>query len=457
MTESTPKPGPINGTNYGGNLPPVEPSPWRQRLVVQRAGIRLSVGTLGLIILAFLVLSVILFPYLLVLGPSKADMIGLTAVQRITANNDLAQTRNAVRTTLVQAIGGALLIVSGGIAWAQVQTARRGQLTDRLTKSVDQLGNEKREVRLGGIYALRQVADSPQYTRAVAEVLLAYLKTASLNSGKQDNGKPTQDSRSVPQVQRQKKSSNNVSLTDSSSANWADLQAVLRILVTDKLWLRSEAGRLDLSSISVPFAPLEGADLNGSIMADASLTNAHLRGAHLAEANMEDIDLEHADLRGADLTGAALSRSNLSWALVSLSSTPVGLEPAKLVNVQASHANFSDADLTGSDLSGGAFDHANLSRAILNSAKLRGAKFWTSTLAGANFNNADLSGADFTGANLSGVDFSGVNLSGAILRIVVLDGVIVDQETQLDSIDADDSARAQLALPLAHETDGDSG
>ena len=450
MSESTPKPGPINGTNYGGNLPPVERSPWRQRLVARRVGIRLSAGTLGLIILAFLVLSVILFPYLLVRGPSKADTSGLTAEQRITAKNDLAQTRNAVRTTLVQAIGGALLIVSGGIAWAQVQTARRGQLTDRLTKSVDQLGNEKREVRLGGIYALNQVAESPQYTRAAAEVLLAYLKTASLNSGKQDNGKPTQDNRNSPQGKGQKESSDNASLTDSSPANWADLQAVLRILVTDKLWLRSEAGRLDLSSISVPFAPLEGADLNGSIMAGARLTNAHLRGAHLAEANMEDIDLEHADLTGADLTGAALSRSNLSWALV-------GLEPAKLVNVQASHANFSDADLTRSDLSGGDFDHANLSRASLNSATLRGVKFWNATLTGAHFNNADLSGADFSDANLSGVDFSGAILSGAILRNVVLDGVTVDPETQLDGIDADDLIRAQLALPPARETGGDMG
>jgi hypothetical protein len=191
-------------------------------------------------------------------------MSELNAEQRVTATNNLAQTRNAVRTTLVQAIGGALLIVSGGIAWAQVQTARRGQLTDRLTKSVDQLGNDRREVRLGGIYALNQVAESPQYTRAVAEVLLAYLKTASLNSGTQANEKG--------------ESPTNAALTDSSPTNWADLQAILRILVTDKLWLRSEAGRLDLSLISVPFAPLQSAELGGSAMAGARLPNANLRG-----------------------------------------------------------------------------------------------------------------------------------------------------------------------------------
>jgi len=450
MSESSQSPGPINGGNYEGNLPPVERSPWYRRLGARQISLRLSVGTLGLIILAFLILSIVVFPYLLVSGLSKSDLSGLNAEQRVTANNNLAQTRNAVRTTLVQAIGGALLIVSGGIAWAQVQTARRGQLTDRLTKSVDQLGNEKREVRLGGIYALNQVAESPQYTRAVAEVLLAYLKTASLNSGMQDNGKPTQDNRKITQGNEQRESSDNASLTDSSPTNWADLQAVLRILVTGKLWLRSEAGRLDLSSISVPFAPLEGADLNGSIMGGARLTNAHLRSAHLTEANMENIDLEHADLRGADLTGAALSHSNLSWALV-------GLEPAKLVNVQPSHANFSDADLTGSDLSGGVFDHADLSRVSLNNATLRGTKFSNATLTGAHLNGADLSGADFSGATLSGVDFSGAILSAAIMRNVVFDGVTIDPKTKLDGINADDSVHTQLALISARETGAGAG
>ena len=419
-----------------GDLPPVDRSPLFQRLGARQIGLRLSAGTLGLIILAFLVLSVIVFPYLLVSGLNKSDMNALSPVQRITARNDLAQTRNAVRTTLVQTIGGALLIVSGGIAWAQVQTARRGQLTDRLTKSVDQLGNDRREVRLGGIYALNQVADSPQYTRAVAEVLLAYLKTASLNSGTQANGSAT--------------SPDNVPVTDSLPTYWADLQAVLRILVTEKLWLRSEAGRLDLSLISVPFAPLQGAELDGSVMVGAKLPNANLRGAHLVQASMEDIDLEHADLTGADLSGARLIRSNLRLALI-------GLEvPAKLQNVQASYANFSGADLSTSDLGGGVFDHADFSGAIMNTAKLRGANFQEATLTDAHFDEADLSRADFTGADLSGVDFTGADLSDAILRNVVFERVTVDRKTRLDRIDADDWVHAyindQLNSPPAHET-----
>ena len=32
---------------------------------------------------------------------------------------------------------------------------REGQITERFTRAIDQLGNEKLDVRLGGIYALR--------------------------------------------------------------------------------------------------------------------------------------------------------------------------------------------------------------------------------------------------------------------------------------------------------------
>ena len=35
---------------------------------------------------------------------------------------------------------------------------RQGQITDRYTKAIDQLGSEKLDVRIGGIYALERIA-----------------------------------------------------------------------------------------------------------------------------------------------------------------------------------------------------------------------------------------------------------------------------------------------------------
>jgi uncharacterized protein YjbI with pentapeptide repeats len=258
-------------------------------------------------------------------------------------------------------------------------------------------------------------------------VLLAYLKTASPNP-------PTLASGG-------KASLDDALLTDSSPANWADLQAVLRILVTEKLWLRSEAGRLDLSLISVPFAHLQDAELGGSVMAGARLPSADLRGARLVQADMRNVVLEHADLSGADLSGAALTHSKLSLALIGLKT------PAILRDVQASHADFSGADLSTSDLDGGVFEHADFSGAIMNSATLRNA----------NFKNAILTGVHFEGADLSDSDFSGANLSDAHLRGAIFDRVTLDSKTRLDRIDVDDSARTKLNLSIIHESPEEQG
>jgi hypothetical protein len=41
--------------------------------------------------------------------------------------------------------------------------SREGQATDRYTKAIEQLGSDKIDVRIGGIYALERVArDSPR-------------------------------------------------------------------------------------------------------------------------------------------------------------------------------------------------------------------------------------------------------------------------------------------------------
>jgi hypothetical protein len=52
-----------------------------------------------------------------------------------------------------------------------------GHLTDRYTKAVEQLGSDKIEVRLGGIYALeRLMRDSPTDQPTIVEVLAAYIR-----------------------------------------------------------------------------------------------------------------------------------------------------------------------------------------------------------------------------------------------------------------------------------------
>ncbi|WP_082977132.1 pentapeptide repeat-containing protein [Mycobacterium sp. 852002-50816_SCH5313054-b] len=378
------------------DLPPVRVFPWRLKSFIRGATWRVSTGLLALAVLGLLLLSVTFFPYLLVPAPAQSELSKLSTADRIKAQNDLATTRNSVRTTLVQAIGGALVLVTGSIAWAQVQTARRGQITDRLTKSVDQLGSDKQEVRIGGIYALNQVAETPQYTRAAAEVLLAYLKSQGASAVDDPPSEPTQ-----------------------LSALRIDMQAVIRILVDENLWSRAEAGRLDLSAIQIAYAPLRGATLSGTIMANARLPYADLQGAELMQTSMPSANLDHANLNEAELSGSDITGASFALAFI---------RDAKLCTVQARDTVFIGADLSGSTLSGD-FRNANFSEAHLNGVDMRG---------------ADLRNAIFTNANLAGADFSGADLGEAILIGVTIDGVIVDSETNLSNIVTDERVRAEL-------------
>jgi hypothetical protein len=59
----------------------------------------------------------------------------------------------------------------------QAELARREHVAELFNRAVGQLGDPKLEVRLGGIYTLRQIGrDFPDLTSAVFELLNAYLR-----------------------------------------------------------------------------------------------------------------------------------------------------------------------------------------------------------------------------------------------------------------------------------------
>ena len=68
----------------------------------------------------------------------------------------------------------------------QIGVTEQGQITDRYTKAIDQLGTPGADhlwVRVGGIFALERVAlDSPRDQRAMVEVLSAFIHTTSRRS-----------------------------------------------------------------------------------------------------------------------------------------------------------------------------------------------------------------------------------------------------------------------------------
>ena len=60
------------------------------------------------------------------------------------------------------------------------ELTEQGQVTDRYTKAIEQLGSDKLDVRIGGIYALERVArDSAKDHPTVMEVLTAFIREHS--------------------------------------------------------------------------------------------------------------------------------------------------------------------------------------------------------------------------------------------------------------------------------------
>jgi hypothetical protein len=126
---------------------------------VQRSPVLFGVG---LLVLSLVVLAVFVLPSVLV------DSQGLTASERLKAEND-------VRSTLLQALAGAVLLaglyftartyqLNRESSARTYELDREGQITERFTRAIDQLGDDKLDVRLGGIYALERIARSSRAT-----------------------------------------------------------------------------------------------------------------------------------------------------------------------------------------------------------------------------------------------------------------------------------------------------
>jgi uncharacterized protein YjbI with pentapeptide repeats len=307
----------------------------------------------------------------------------------------------------VQALVGLAALAGIFVAWQQLQTDRdqartdRGQLTEQLTltrqgleaerftRAVDQLGSDKLEQRLGGIYGLERVAEeSTSIRRQVFEVLTAFVR------------------QHAPRVTNAGEST----VLADMSACAPDVHAVVVVL-----------GRRTAKT-SDPLLDLHATDLRRADLSDAQLQKANLRGAQLQGATLIETQLQKADLGDAQLQGANLRRALLEDAelgsalLEDASLIGARLERANLFRAEAQSADLLDAQLQRANLFGAQLQRAKLSRAQLQSATLVDAQLQRANLLGAQLQAADLGGAQLQGANLSGAQLQGANLRDAQLQ-----------------------------------------
>jgi hypothetical protein len=276
-------------------------------------------------LLAIVLVSIILIPRWLYPPLSAADLHGISSPQtRIQLQQAQSQLANDARSSVLQGLAG-LLVVGGAVAtWRQVHISREGQITERFTRAVDQLGSDNVDVRIGGIYALERIAtNSPADRTAIQYLLGAFVRNhASWPVGA--SGGPQHPTATVDEQ------------LPYLGIRAPDIQAAVGVL--GRRPPSPDAGMLYLSRTDLRGLQLVGCDLTGVQIRHTNLARAFLR-----ETRLERSDLKDTDLRGADLESAHLTEADLSHAY---------LQGANLRRANLSHTDLRGTNLTGSILDG---------------------------------------------------------------------------------------------------------
>ena len=324
------------------------------------------------------------------------------------AHHDVGSARAPSLQTARDAARGRFLTLGAGLfaAGALVFTARnftlsrrtveltrrtfelteQGQVTDRYTKAIEQLGSDKLDVRIGGIYALERVArDSARDHPTVMEVLIAFIREHSHDQSPPPDPVGREQERSIR----------------------ADVQAA--VTVVGRRDAERDTQRIDLTRADLTGANLDGADLTGADLRGVILTHASLYPAILNPADRTRASLDPADFARA-ITGYALDGRLPPEALRLADRHGVILHPVDLLP-----ADLRPADLTRSLMHGADLTSATLAFAVLTGADLTGA-----TLTGTVLTNATLRAATLTGAKLAGANLAAADLTRAVLTSAVL-------------------------------------
>jgi len=240
---------------------------------------------------------------------------------------------NEARKTLATILGAIVVLGGAYFTWRNIKVAQEGQITDRFTKAIEQLGavdsngKKKLEVRLGGIYALERIASQSERDYwPIMEVLCTYVRENAPRKP-QEPTRENQSSAEPPPLA-------------------ADIQAILTVLGRRDRKYERATQDLDLSNTDIQGADLTGAHLGGAFLIGANLHGAVLIRANLSEARLIRTDLHGALLEHADLWDAMLNEADLSFA--NLSGANLGL--AYLEKANLSFSWLDRANLHGSYL-----------------------------------------------------------------------------------------------------------
>jgi hypothetical protein len=242
---------------------------------------------------------------------------------------DRANAEASTRTGMIAGVAG--LVALGGLAVTArtYRLSQQGQVTDRYTKAIAQLGDENLDVRLGGIFALERLAnDSRRDHPTVVEVLSAFVRERA-NPARPE--KPTVAE--VLQVIFGGSNSIGTATIDAPSPKnvptvreMQDVYSALRVL--GRLPVRAGVKRAELPLARLAVANFEEANLTAAVFIRSTLTRSYFKNAKLKQAsffradltgaNFESADIRNATFQGATLLGVNFVAADLMGATLSL-------------------------------------------------------------------------------------------------------------------------------------------
>ncbi len=296
-------------------------------------------------------------------------------------------------------------LLAGTLAWDnnivncinQTQLTPQEIVSERFSKAIEQLGNEKIETRFAAIYALERIAkDSPKDHWTIMEILAAFIReNAPVNREYEDESLqssklPTDIQTALTVIGRRDSYKDPVNQkldlrnTDLSNADLTEANLSRAIFVGANLqWVNFTRVNLSEADLSVTYlcgSIFYEANLQKAILPEANLQGAVLRKANLSQAILYDANLEGTVLCDANLTGAVLCDANLEGAI---------LCDANLQEVNFEGSNLQDTNLIGSNLQRAKLAGANLESALLSTANLQEANFQEANLCGANLSGSE--------------------------------------------------------------------
>jgi hypothetical protein len=194
---------------------------------------------------------------------------GLTPKEQIELENSTRSSFAQSFGTLSQTVGGIVLVIGVYFTWRNLVAAEDKQVTERFTKAIEQMGSDKPEICMGGIYALERIAsDSEKDHWIVMEVLCSFIRHRS----------------SI-----EKNYSNQQTIS-------GEIQAAVTVIKRRKASQDPKRKNLDLS-----FSYLKGADFSSD-----SFKLFLSRGERFVTLNLRGVDFTGSNLELSDFTGSSL-------------------------------------------------------------------------------------------------------------------------------------------------------